>query len=222
MDIDVHHGDGVQAVFYDDPGVLTLSIHETGHSLYPGTGFPKEVGKGAGEGYAVNIPLPPGVTDAQYLHAFDTLVPPIVEAYKPEVIVMQSGVDAHYLDELGHLSLTTHAYEEIIKRVKTFAHRYARDRLLLLGGGGYSYNAVVRCWTIIIAQLVGFPLPEKTPETWRQIFQNTTGNPPPDFFHDTFEPEISVGQKELIGDMTEQTIAEVKEIVFPLLGIPSR
>ncbi|MDO8055391.1 MAG: acetoin utilization protein AcuC, partial [Candidatus Hermodarchaeota archaeon] len=121
LDIDVHHADGVQEQFYADPSVLTLSIHQTGRTIFPHSGFTNEIGEGEGLGYSVNVPLPPYTNDEQYLEAFEAVVPPIVEVYKPEVIVMQNGVDTHYQDELGNMILTTHAFDRISTRVHELA-----------------------------------------------------------------------------------------------------
>jgi acetoin utilization protein AcuC len=120
LDIDVHHGDGVQFGFYDTDQVMTISLHEDGHYLFPGTGFMHEMGRGAGLGYSVNIPLYPGTDDETYLWAFDAVVPPLIQAFKPESIVTQLGVDPFVDDPLAHLQLTTHGFCRLVERIKAF------------------------------------------------------------------------------------------------------
>ena len=219
LDIDVHHADGVQDIFYSDPGVLTLSIHETGRTLYPGTGFPEELGSGEGRGYSVNLPLPPYTWDEHYLKAFEAIVPPIVEAYNPQVIVMQNGVDTHHLDQLGHLALTTRAYEEVAERVHQLAHKYAGGRLVAVGGGGYSYHSVPRCWTLIFSHFAQLEPPDETPKEWRRLFRQVTGLEPPTRLRDAHTPQMVEGDSQRIGQLVERSVARVKELVFPLLGI---
>ena len=146
IDIDGHHGDGTQEIFYEDPTVLTVSLHRYG--IYPGTGWYTEIGSGEGEGYNINIPFPYPVDDVSYLYAFDEVVIPVVEEFKPELIILQYGADSHYSDPLAGVGLTTYGYREVMKRVHELAHKVSHDKLIVTGGGGYDLDATARIWSI--------------------------------------------------------------------------
>ncbi|GAB4435332.1 MAG: acetoin utilization protein AcuC [Anaerolineae bacterium] len=143
IDIDAHHGDGVQNAFYEDDRVLTISFHESGRYLFPGTGFTRDLGRGRGEGYSVNVPLQPYTDDAVFLWAFEQVVPPLVERFQPDVVVAQLGVDAHWRDPLTHLALTTHGLEALFKGIQQLGYPW-----LAVGGGGYDRRVVPRAWTL--------------------------------------------------------------------------
>jgi acetoin utilization protein AcuC len=167
VDVDVHHGDGPQAIFWDEPRVLTISLHQTGRTLFPGTGFLDEQGAGEAEGTKVNVPLPPFTGDELWLDAFRTLVPPLVEAWKPEVLVTQLGCDTHCTDPLAHLRLTTAAYRQTAALLHDLAHRAAGGRWLATGGGGYQWAAVVpRAWTIYFAEMAEKAVADDLPPEW--------------------------------------------------------
>src|SRR6185437_3027684 len=142
VDIDVHHGDGVQAMFYDDPRVLTISLHQDPRTLFPGTGFAGETGLGPGAGCAVNLALPPGTGDDGWLRAFEAVVPGAVRAFRPEVLVTQCGCDTHHEDPLADLALTVDGQRAAYAALHELAHQVAGGRWLALGGGGYG---VLRC-----------------------------------------------------------------------------
>ena len=150
VDIDVHHADGVQAAFYDRDDVMTISMHESGRTLFPGTGFPDEIGAGAGEGFSVNIPLPMGTYDEAYLDAFSQVAVPLAGAYDPDVVVMEIGMDALAGDPLAHLSLTNNAHAEAIEAVKGLA-----KPILATGGGGYNVANAARGWALAWSMLCG-------------------------------------------------------------------
>lgn len=219
LDIDVHHADGVEEQFYRDPEVLTLSIHQTGRTLFPGTGYPTDIGDGLGKGYTVNLPLPPYTQDRQYLEAFEAIVPPIIKAYKPEVIVMQNGVDTHFQDQLGNLLLTTRAFNQISQRVHGLAHEYSKGKLVAVGGGGYSYYSVPRCWTIMLAQYAGVTLRDDIPKSWQAIFNQVTGLNAPPTLHDKKVPSLSKLDTDRIGRIVSESISRVQDLIFPLLDI---
>jgi acetoin utilization protein AcuC len=167
VDVDVHHGDGVQAIFADEPRVLTISVHESGRYLFPGTGFEHELGEGAARGSIANLPLPPSTTDDLYLPAFDAVVPALVRSFEPEVLVTQLGCDTHYTDPLAHLGLTTRAYAQLAGRLHDLAHTAAGGRWLATGGGGYQWATVVpRAWCGYLAEMVGVKLPETLPSAY--------------------------------------------------------
>ncbi|MBR9989138.1 MAG: acetoin utilization protein AcuC [Gemmatimonadetes bacterium] len=156
IDIDAHHGDGVQQIFYEDPGVLTLSFHESGTFLYPGTGFIEEMGADDGYGYSVNVPLDPHTDDESFLDCVRTLVPRIAELFGPDVIVLQAGCDAHVLDPLTHLRCTTAFYRDATRIVCDTADTHCGGRVVATGGGGYAIHQVVpRAWTLVWAALSG-------------------------------------------------------------------
>ena len=149
IDLDVHHGDGVQALFWDDPGVLTFSIHETGRVLFPGTGEAWEIGEGDAAGTSVNVPLLPGTGEGAWVQVLEALLPEFAAAFGPDLIVSQHGADSHAWDPLAHLNVTTTAHGAAARLVDPLAHRYARGRWLATGGGGYdAYRVVPRTWTL--------------------------------------------------------------------------
>jgi acetoin utilization protein AcuC len=182
VDLDVHHGDGVQAAFYDDPRVLTISLHEHPATLFPGTGLASEIGRGDGRGYAVNVALPAGTGDAGWLRAFDAVVPPLLRAFAPEVLVSQHGCDSHRLDPLANLELSIDAQRRAQLMVHDLAHETAGGKWLLTGGGGYELVQVVpRSWTHLLAVAAGDPLdPElAVPDAWRALAAERTGENAP-------------------------------------------
>ncbi|MGB4440633.1 MAG: acetoin utilization protein AcuC [Coriobacteriia bacterium] len=165
IDIDAHHGDGVQDVFYAEPRVLTISLHESGRYLFPGTGDVTERGEGAGLGAAINIPLPPLATDECYLVAFDEVVAPAVDAFAPKLIVAQCGVDAHWSDPLTTLGVTLSGFRALYERVIALTDRACAGRLVATGGGGYSWaTAVPQAWTLLAGALTGVALPDSLAE----------------------------------------------------------
>jgi acetoin utilization protein AcuC len=160
VDIDAHHGDGVQFAFYDDPGVLTFSSHERGDRLFPGTGFVEEIGEGAGLGYSVNLPLQPYTDDAVYAPAFEAVVPPLLRAFAPDALVLQLGIDSHRTDPLTHLAWTVQGFTKIVARLLEFA-----PRVVALGGGGYDLPNVARAWTAAWAAMNGVELSAEIPRS---------------------------------------------------------
>lgn len=174
VDIDVHHGDGVQAAFYDDPRVLTISLHESPRTLFPGTGFPDETGA---DGTSVNISLPPGTGDRPWLRAFDAIVPPLLRRFRPEVLVTQHGADGHALDPLAHLTLSVDGQRTAYALLHALAHETAGGRWVVTGGGGYELVQVVpRVWTHLLAEAAGGPIPPETPtpDDWRAFVRHRT------------------------------------------------
>ena len=150
LDVDVHHGDGVQFAFYARSDVMTISLHESGRTLFPGTGFEDEIGTGDGEGFAVNVPLPVGTHDAAYMRAFHTVVPPLVQAYGPDAIVVEFGADALAGDPLANLSLTNNVYADIATVLLDVG-----KPILATGGGGYHVENTVRAWALVWSTLCG-------------------------------------------------------------------
>jgi acetoin utilization protein AcuC len=160
LDIDLHHGDGVQSLFYDNEEVLTISLHETGHYLYPGTGHIHELGTGPARGLSVNVPLEPFTESESYLEAFEAVVPRTLEEFSPHVLVVQAGADAHFADPLGDLALTTQAFETLYRRILKLADSHTKGRVLFTLGGGYDTQVAARVWSILP---YGCPNSERTP-----------------------------------------------------------
>jgi acetoin utilization protein AcuC len=168
VDLDVHHGDGTQAFFWNDPQVLTYSIHESGHSLFPGTGMIEETGGPDAPGLAVNTPLDEGSGDESWWSVLELVLPALASAFRPTFIVSQHGCDSHALDPLAHLRLTTASAHRAARLVDRLAHEHAEGRWLATGGGGYdAYRVVPRAWALVwLAQAHQEP-PEETPASWR-------------------------------------------------------
>ncbi|MCK4367379.1 MAG: acetoin utilization protein AcuC, partial [Thermoplasmata archaeon] len=212
VDIDAHHGDGVQALFYDSPEVLTISLHESGRYLFPGTGFENEVGTGDGKGFSVNVPLPTYTRDSSYIFAFKEIVPPLLESFKPDLILTQLGVDAHHSDPLTHLMIGTGTYERIAGIIHDLAHEICDGKWVGVGGGGYDPVVVPRIWTLIFAQMSGIELPDEVPESWKSLCKKMAGEVPSDKLQDELEEtEIPKDVRDLVKD--------VKKSVFPYHGL---
>jgi acetoin utilization protein AcuC len=158
IDVDVHHGDGVEDIFYSDQDVLTISLHESGRYLFPGTGFPEDCGVGKGRGAAANLPFVPFTWDEPWLEGFEKVVPAMLRRFKPTVLVTQDGCDTHYLDPLAHIAATTRIWPRVGKMFHELAHELCEGRWLALGGGGYAiYEVVPRAWTLFFAEMVERP-----------------------------------------------------------------
>ena len=223
VDFDVHHGDGVQAAFYDDPRVLTISLHEDPATLFPGTGRPDETGRGEGEGYAVNVALPAGTGDAGWLRAVDAVVPPLLRAFRPTVLVTQHGCDSHRLDPLANLALTVDGQRHAQLLMHELAHELCDGRWVATGGGGYALVQVVpRTWTHLLAVAAGAPLaPEMAvPEQWRELARSLTGETAPLAMTDgdspRFVPFASGVDPE---DPVDRSIMRTRTAVFPAHGL---
>ncbi len=189
LDFDVHHGDGVQAIHWDDPGVLTVSFHESGHYLFPGSGFLDELGEGAAAGTSVNVPMEPETGEGAWLDAVRLLVPELAAAFGPDIIVSQHGADSHAWDPLAHLRMTTTAMGEAARVVDAAAHRYAGGRWLATGGGGYDvYRVVPRSWSLIWLAGAHREVPEATDlgwqDRWADLGSEYGQSPPPARFTD--------------------------------------
>jgi acetoin utilization protein AcuC len=224
VDIDVHHGDGVQAAFYDDPRVLTISLHENPATLFPGTGRPSETGGPDAEGYAVNVALPAGTPDAGWLRAFHAIVPPLLSAFQPQLLVSQHGCDTHWMDPLANLRLTVDGQRAAHAAIHRLAHETAGGRWLLTGGGGYELvQAVPRTWTHLLAEASGRPIDPATatPDEWRAYTRQRTGRDAPEHMTEGVDADyrpIEWGFEP--GDPVDQAIIATQKAVFPSHGIP--
>jgi acetoin utilization protein AcuC len=165
VDIDVHHGDGVQDAFYHSDQVLTISLHQDGRTLFPGTGFVNEVGSGAGQGFSVNVPLPPFTDDTHYLWAFNEIVPPLLARFDADILVTQLGVDTHHRDPLAQMVLTTRGHKALFDALKDLAPVW-----LALGGGGYDISVVPRSWTLALETMSGQPFPDALPPRYQKKY----------------------------------------------------
>jgi acetoin utilization protein AcuC len=223
VDIDVHHGDGVQAAFYDDPRALTISLHESPRTLFPGTGDPSEVGGPGAEGSSVNLALPPGTDDAGWLRAFHAVVPPLLREFRPDVIVSQHGCDSHAEDPLAHLMLSVDGQRAAHAAIHDLAHEIAGGRWVATGGGGYAVVQVVpRTWSHLLAIVGGGPVDPQTetPQEWRDHIARTTGRTAPLLMtdgHDTAYDDWTAGYDP--DSWLDRSIARTRQLVFPLHGI---
>jgi acetoin utilization protein AcuC len=224
LDVDVHHGDGVQAAFWEDPRVLTVSMHEHPASLFPQTGWPEETGGGAGEGSAVNIALPAGTGDEGWLRAFHSVVPELLADFHPQVLVTQHGADTHFEDPLAHLAVSLDAQRALQVAAHDLAHQYVDDgRWIALGGGGYAVVDVVpRSWTHLVAIAAHQPIDPASdvPQSWRDEVYARTRQAGPARMTDgrdaAFRP-WEAGYDP--ADRLDQTILATRKAVFPLRGL---
>jgi acetoin utilization protein AcuC len=223
VDVDVHHGDGVERIFWDDPRVLTISLHETGQMLFPGTGFPEDVGGPDARGYAVNVALPPGTADAGWLRAFHAVVPPLLREFRPQVLVTQHGCDSHINDPLAHLMLTVDGQRAAYLALHDLAHEVAGGRWVATGGGGYALVDVVpRAWTHLLAIVSGVPLDPhtETPADWREHVRTALQRTPPYRLTDGRNPAWRPWEDGMNPDVwLDRAIHGTRTEVFPLHGL---
>ena len=223
VDIDVHHGDGVQAAFWNDPRVLTVSLHESPLALFPGTGFPDEVGGPDAEGTAVNIALPPVTDDAGWLRAFHAIVPSVVRAYAPEVLFTQCGADTHRLDPLADLQLSVNGQRAAYVALRALADELCDGRWIATGGGGYALVEVVpRAWTHLLAVATGDPLDPGTltPQSWRDLAaQRRPGAEIPATMSDGADPPMQRWEPGTTPDPVDKAVMATRMAVFPLVGL---
>jgi acetoin utilization protein AcuC len=220
VDVDVHHGDGVQAAFYGDPRVLTISLHESGVSLFPGTGFADETGSGDGTGYAVNVALPSGTGDAGWHRAFEAVVPQVLAAYQPEILVTQHGCDTHRLDPLAHLTCTVDGQRRAYQRLAELAESCAGGRWVALGGGGYAVGQVVpRAWTHLVAAVTGAEVDGPTPDDWQELVRERAHEQAPPWLTDGAEAMAPDPWQGSAGSRLDESIAATRRAVFPGFGL---
>ena len=208
VDIDAHHGNGVQDAFYRDNRVLVISFHETGREIYPWSGFENEIGEGKGRGYNVNVPLPQKTDDEAFVRAFEEIIPPLLDAYAPDMVIAELGADTHIADPLTHLSMTNHGYCRAVKKLAEHA-----PRILALGGGGYDIYKTARSWTLAWAILNDLEPHDE--------YVGIIGGM-------MFGPEIEAGDlydktvyttgavKERINQELDRTLKYIKDTVFPI------
>ena len=218
IDYDAHHGDGVQGIFYEDPNVLTFSIHESGRYLFPGTGFVDELGDGDGFGYALNLPMEPFTEDESWLRVYTGMLADAAEAFRPDVIVLQNGCDAHVSDPLTHLRCTTRMYEETMRVTCELADRLCGGRVVATGGGGYAvWTVVPRAWTLVWAGLTGQRPPDAIPRAWLERWQGESPDLLPDRLRDDPASFPAVARREEIEGSNRRTLESLHRTALPLL-----
>lgn len=217
VDLDVHHGDGTQGFFWDDPDVLTVSVHESGRYLFPNSGFPDEIGGPDAFGSAVNLALPPGAGDDAYRRAMAEVVVPAVRAFAPDVLVSQCGVDHHHADPLSHMRTTMQVYPELWDALGGLAGEACDGRWVVLAGGGYDpCNAPPRAWAMLMARMAEVPLPPDLPGGWTDIAREAAcARPASGWTAEDVTPDLS-GVAETAADVGK-AIAATRE-ASPLLG----
>ena len=211
VDIDVHHGDGVQAGLYETERAMTVSIHESGQWLFPGTGGPNEIGIGDGEGYSVNIPLAPYTDDYLWHQAFDAIIPDLARAFEPDLIFTQLGIDTHRNDPLAHLSLTTQGHNLAVRKFATLVDEIGCP-WIAVGGGGYDMSAVARAWTMDLATMASFELSDEIPSSFNSLTNMPT-------FHDEGDYRIDPDIRNDIVNHNDSAIDEMRHRIFPKFGI---
>ena len=215
VDFDVHHGDGVQAAFYDDPRVLTVSFHETGRYLFPGTGAVSELGQGAGIGSSINVPLAPFTEDDSWLEAVRDLLPALADRFGPDLIVSQHGCDGHVWDEQSHLLLTLRAYQESARLVHQLAHEHCNGRWVAAGGGGYDPVRVVpRAWASVWAEMSRGRVPARVPAVWRRRWQAEADGPVPERMSDPPSIVPNIPRRPAIESENRATVARVRDLAL--------
>ncbi len=218
IDYDAHHGDGVQGIFYDDPEVLTLSVHESGRFLFPGTGFVDELGEGEGFGYSLNLPLDPSTEDGSWIDLYARLLPEVADAFRPDVIVLQNGCDGHTLDPLTHLRATTRVYEETVRITCEVADRVCGGRVVATGGGGYAvWSVVPRAWTLVWAGLSGQKAPDAIPREWLDRWQGESPDLLPERLRDAPDAFAPVPRRAEVEALNLRTLESLRRQALPLL-----
>jgi len=220
LDIDAHHGDGVQEAFAGSAQVLTISIHESGLYTFPGTGFPGEIGYGPGAGFSANVPLPAYATDECFALAFDDVVAPLARAFRPDIVVAQLGADAQHSDPQTELGLTLPGYRSLVRGIVGLADELCEGRLAALGGGGYHIVDVVPlAWTWVMAELARTALPDEVPETWREHVRARLGCEPPRSMGDSDVFPSPPERAARVLELTTERVRETRAAVFPHHGL---
>ena len=211
VDVDVHHGDAVQNAFYEDDRVLTISLHENGETLFPGTGSEREIGSGHGRGFNVNLPLRAGTDDEIYLTAFDAVIPPLLTHFKPDIVLAQIGGDTHRDDHLAHLNLTSSGYARVVAEINRLS-----PKILAMGGGGYNIHKTAALWTLAWSSLVG----EKPEDKFTGLVGGMMYGPETGAGTLDDRPFSLTGeQKELCQREADRVVRFIRDTVFPIHGI---
>ncbi|MFS0335276.1 acetoin utilization protein AcuC [Corynebacterium striatum] len=216
LDLDAHHGDGVERIFWDDPRVLTISVHESGLYLFPHSGFAHDIGGPGAEGTAVNIALPRSPSDAAWLHAVHALIPALLSRFRPQLLISQHGADPHAADPLADLEVSIDAMAHAYRSVAAWADQYANGKWIALGGGGYNLDSVARAWTHVTAAVAGVDLDPAAPmpKGWHgSATLGDFGSARPDFTE--FDP------RQVLATRPEPAVVQTSRAVFPYWGLPA-
>jgi len=208
VDIDCHHGDGVQHAFYDTNAVLTISLHESGVFLFPGTGSVQEIGAGLGKGYSVNVPLYPYTTDDVYLWAFREVVPGLLDSFQPDVLVTQLGIDSHYRDPITHMALTVQGFAEVVSELGA----RSPGKWLATGGGGYDLHAVARAWTLAYGVISEQTFADEIPSAYADTYDVVS-------LPDLEGPQIEDSVRDDARAFAEASVQTVHRLIFPPHGL---
>ncbi|WP_151640726.1 acetoin utilization protein AcuC [Corynebacterium sp. 11A] len=221
VDVDAHHGDGVEQMFWDDPRVLTISVHESGLYLFPGTGFAGDIGGPQALGTAVNVAVEKDITDREWLRAVHGIIPPLLQRFAPEIIISQHGADPHRADPLTHMGLSVNAMEMTARSVRRWADRYAQGRWVALGGGGYHRDSLARSWAALVAVVAGVELDMATPMPagWESRVHRHGVVPTSTTLGDSWADLAGVEPTEVIGGQRCQAMVATSKAVFPYWGI---
>ncbi len=215
LDIDVHHGDGVQELFYDDDKVMTISLHESGEFLFPGTGWIYESGKGMGRSLKLNLPLEPFTEGDSYIFVLEKLLDEALSYFKPDALIVQAGADPHFSDPLADLMLTTNDFEKIYKIILQKTDAYAKGKVMFTFGGGYSLVATARIWSLLYLVLTGSGIPDKLPVAWKQKWEERLGIKISDSFHDPNPSYNPIPRKEEITNHNKDMLRRLLDMVTP-------
>ncbi len=215
IDVDVHHCDGVQQILDEDDRVMTISFHESGKYLFPGTGEVRELGSGAARGLKLNVPLEPFTEGESYLEVFERVLPAALESFRPDVLVVQAGADAHFDDPLADLLLTTRDYERIFRRILEFADASAGGRVLFTLGGGYSFRAAPRVWAILYLLIHDLPLCGELPQSWRDRWTGVLDGRPPETLHDANPARLEIPNRYEISHRNRQVAERLLDVARP-------
>lgn len=222
VDLDAHHGDGVESIFWDDPRVLTVSVHQSGATLFPGTGHATDTGGATASGTAVNLGLPRRTDGSRWLRAVDAVVPPVLRAFRPQVIVSQHGCDAHGHDPLSDLDVSIDAQRTAVRWIHELTHELAEGRWVALGGGGYSVTSVVPfAWSNVVAEVVHAPVAPSTPVpvAWRDHITAVAHRETAALMGDGEVAFTSWGRGYDPEDEVDRAVVATRKAVFPLLGL---
>ncbi len=219
VDVDAHHGDGVQNAFYRSKNVMTISVHQTGRTLFPGTGFVYETGGAEGVGRSVNIPVIPGAGTPELIEIFDEVIQPLFNAFQPDLLVSQLGVDGHYMDPLAHLAYTSSGYETVVRGLKEMSDDICETGWLAVGGGGYDVVNVARLWTLFLSLMLGEDIPNEFPPHFLDVCREMGYDQYPPAIRDQNEVVQMYFSREEVSLDLERTIRRVKELVFPYHGL---
>lgn len=219
FDFDAHHGDGVQNAFYNSKDVMTISVHQTGKTLFPGTGFVYETGRAEGVGYSVNIPLLPGAGTPELSRVLEEIVVPMFESFKPDLLVTQLGVDGHYLDPLAQLTYTSHGLEAVLRKLRDMSSKMCDIGWLAVGGGGYHPVNVARLWSLFLAVMVDEKVPKKLPDQFQDICSEMGYEDRPEMMRDEEEIVQMYISREEVALELDRVIRKAEELIFPYQGL---